>query len=301
MSSLDSDIDTATGIFKHVVEQVAKDRHQLEEDKRKCEEEKQKWGEEKEKISKTFLFSGQRIMLDVGGTRYSTSRSTLTKYPESMLGVMFSGRHDLETMKCSDGSFFIDRDGTHFRHILNYLRDEEEGIRRFPRSPEVLQEILHEAKYYQLDGLVTVLTHSVSVSQKDVQRNFISSDSSYHTDYEANHQYATYTQASTIKVKYLSERAISFKWKNMNGLSFNAMRFFRPVSFISCDLSNASFTDCVFDSDVTFENCNLDGTTFRNICGLVPNRCSVSFTDSNTEKAKFEDKLRKALVSAGKI
>jgi len=28
-----------------------------------------------------------------------------------MLGVMFSGRHALETRKCSDGSFFIDRDG----------------------------------------------------------------------------------------------------------------------------------------------------------------------------------------------
>ena len=58
------------------------------------------------------------LMPLVGGTRYSTSRSTLTKYPESMLGVMFSGRHDLETMKCSDGSFFSDRDGTHFIYVL---------------------------------------------------------------------------------------------------------------------------------------------------------------------------------------
>jgi hypothetical protein len=34
---------------------------------------------------------------------------------------MFSGRHQLKTE--SDGSHFIDRDGTHFRYILNYLRD----------------------------------------------------------------------------------------------------------------------------------------------------------------------------------
>ena len=61
--------------------------------------------------------NGPRIVLDVGGMHYSASRSTLTKYPESMLGVMFSGRHDLETMQCKDGSFFIDRDGTHFRHF----------------------------------------------------------------------------------------------------------------------------------------------------------------------------------------
>ena len=58
-------------------------------------------------MKNTFIFHGQVIDLNVGGSHYSTSRSTLTKYPESMLGVMFSGRHDLEAMKCSDGSFFM--------------------------------------------------------------------------------------------------------------------------------------------------------------------------------------------------
>ena len=56
------------------------------------------------------LPSFQMIDLNVGGTRYTTSCSTLTKYPESMLGVMFSGRHDIEAMECSDGSFFIEMD-----------------------------------------------------------------------------------------------------------------------------------------------------------------------------------------------
>ena len=37
-----------------------------------------------------------------------------------MLQAMFSGRFD--TKPSEDGSFFIDRDGTHFRYILNYLR-----------------------------------------------------------------------------------------------------------------------------------------------------------------------------------
>ena len=38
-----------------------------------------------------------------------------------MLAVMFSGRH--HATKGGDGRYFIDRDGTHFRYILNYLRD----------------------------------------------------------------------------------------------------------------------------------------------------------------------------------
>ena len=62
---------------------MAKNIQQVEKDK-------QKWEEENIKINSTSTFHGQVIDLNVGGTRYSTSRSTLTKYPESMLGVMFS-------------------------------------------------------------------------------------------------------------------------------------------------------------------------------------------------------------------
>jgi hypothetical protein len=36
-----------------------------------------------------------------------------------MLAAMFSGRHELNEI---DGYVFIDRDGTHFGHILNILR-----------------------------------------------------------------------------------------------------------------------------------------------------------------------------------
>ena len=64
--------------------------------------------------------SGQKITLDIGGYKCSTSLQALRAEPESMLGTMFSGRHPIT--KQNDGSVFIDRDGTHFRIILNYLR-----------------------------------------------------------------------------------------------------------------------------------------------------------------------------------
>ena len=40
-----------------------------------------------------------------------------------MLAAMFSGKFEMKPSE--DGAFFIDRDGTHFRFILNYLRNGE--------------------------------------------------------------------------------------------------------------------------------------------------------------------------------
>ena len=62
-----------------------------------------------------------RVELDIGGTRYVTSRSTLRSRPGSMLDALFSGRHAV--IEEEDGSVFIDRDGSTFGHVLAYLRD----------------------------------------------------------------------------------------------------------------------------------------------------------------------------------
>ena len=61
------------------------------------------------------------MRLSVGGQHFETSLDTLTRDGSSMLAAMFSGRHNV--LKDEDGRYFIDRDGTHFRYILNYLRD----------------------------------------------------------------------------------------------------------------------------------------------------------------------------------
>lgn len=61
------------------------------------------------------------VTLNVGGELYTTSVATLTKYPDSMLGVMFNGKFPTTT-KDKQGNCFIDRDGEMFKYILNYLR-----------------------------------------------------------------------------------------------------------------------------------------------------------------------------------
>ena len=72
--------------------------------------------------------------------------------PGSMLHAMFSERFD--TKPSEDGSYFIDRDGTHFRYILNYLRT---GQLIVPKDQITREELLAEAEFYQVEGIIKAL------------------------------------------------------------------------------------------------------------------------------------------------
>jgi BTB/POZ domain-containing protein KCTD7/14 len=89
------------------------------------------------------------INLNVGGYYFTTSLSTLLKYEDSMLAVMFSGRHDIA--KDEYGRFFIDRDGKYFRFILNYVRSND-------LPPEsVSLDVLKEAEFFCMNSLIQKL------------------------------------------------------------------------------------------------------------------------------------------------
>ena len=92
------------------------------------------------------------VKLNVGGHHFTTTVQTLTKDPNSMLAGMFSGKFD--TQPSEDGSFFIDRDGTQFRFILNYLRD---GKLNLPEGATFHRELEAEATFYQIQGILEEL------------------------------------------------------------------------------------------------------------------------------------------------
>ena len=97
------------------------------------------------------------VNLNVGGHHFTTSVQTLTKDPDSMLAAMFSGRFQLKPYE--DGAFFIDRDGTHLRYILNYLRT---GKLTLPEDKTLVKELLEEAEFYQIQGMIDELVPNES-------------------------------------------------------------------------------------------------------------------------------------------
>lgn len=102
--------------------------------------------------STTTASGEEAIVLDVGSHFFNTTKDTLLSCPHgSFMEAMFSGRHKCPAQQKEDGSFFIDRDGTYFAHILNYLETKTVTPSLDETSKEAL---LVEAEYYGLPGLV---------------------------------------------------------------------------------------------------------------------------------------------------
>lgn len=94
------------------------------------------------------------ITLNIGGTIFLTTKETLSK-----------GSHFFSNLVqySDDTNFFIDRDGTHFRFVLNFLR----GSTYLPKQRDILLELLQEADFYCLEELKT---HIIKILPKSVGR-----------------------------------------------------------------------------------------------------------------------------------
>ncbi|CAG8436172.1 9499_t:CDS:2 [Diversispora eburnea] len=66
--------------------------------------------------------SKERIILNVGGIKYETYRSTLTEYPDTMLGTMFSERNTKLLHPVNGNEYYINRNGRLFYYILQFYR-----------------------------------------------------------------------------------------------------------------------------------------------------------------------------------
>lgn len=102
------------------------------------------------------------LRLNVGGYIYTTTRSTVGKYPDSMLGVMFKG--DIPSKTDQDGNYFIDRDGQMFRYILNFCRS---GKLCLPQNFSEFDLLENEADFYQIQPLINSITTAKQHAMKE--------------------------------------------------------------------------------------------------------------------------------------
>lgn len=168
-----------------------------------------------------------------------------------MLAVMFSGRHTL-TQDSDKGYVFVDRDGKHFRHILNWLRDAV-----VPTLEESqYSELLREAEYYQLLGLIEEI-HAVLNKRKEVDE--------FHTEL-----------TRTDIIKCIQSEKVRFRGVNLSGLDLSKLDLsyvdfshacLKKVFFPRANLQCAKFRDVDAEASIflnaTLRECEFTGANLR--------------------------------------
>ena len=118
------------------------------------------------KCSRTPAFL--RLQSSMSAVTISQQAFKLTKDRNSMLGVMFSEKFDMKPAE--DDAFFIDRDGTHFRFILNYLRT---GKLTLPEGVTALNELQEEAEFYRIKGMLDELKFNSEILTNNEHRDLL--------------------------------------------------------------------------------------------------------------------------------
>ncbi|NXG75378.1 KCNRG protein, partial [Baryphthengus martii] len=93
------------------------------------------------------------VVLSVGGMRFVTRASTLQQFPESRLARMLND--DDREFKQVNGEFFLDRDGTLFSYIMDFLRTLQVSL---PTDFSDYQRLRREAEFYGLYPLAQLLS-----------------------------------------------------------------------------------------------------------------------------------------------
>ncbi|XP_017776097.1 PREDICTED: BTB/POZ domain-containing protein KCTD5 [Nicrophorus vespilloides] len=123
--------------------------------------------------NKQTLKSGSKqwVKLNVGGTCFLTTKTTLSRDPNSFLYRLIQEDSDLISDKDECGAYMIDRDPSYFSPVLNYLRHGKLVINRGLAEEGVLEE----AEFYNIAELITLVKdriyHRDSLPSKASKKN----------------------------------------------------------------------------------------------------------------------------------
>lgn len=299
-----SDLAQRAGIVEKELEekgrQLALDYQKLEEEKRMAYEqigaERQKLREEADKHAHEmkwerksfseekagFLEAQSRgmeistqqepVTVEVGGEKFRTEIRTLARCQGSLFPTLVEPLNKRDEVKSKrDPYIFIDRDGRHFRFILNYLRQGEK-VMRWMKNPDLctLNEILDEVYYYKITGLEKLLKRKIASLRDKLP-------------FEA-----------LVKAKYIQRdangrcktvRDIDIRDSNLTDITFAKVDFCHQVTFENCVMRSAKFVECYFRGAFVFANVDLFKATFVHCEGLSD---LSMFLFKDTDKSNVE-------------
>jgi len=109
------------------------------------EEKEKAWGLREEAVRSRIASAENKIVLDIGGKRFTTTKSTLVSHKGSIFDDMISSGHWKPE---ADGSYFIDRNGKLFGVILEYLRTGQVNLSK--SHYDLANALKVEFQYYKI-------------------------------------------------------------------------------------------------------------------------------------------------------
>ncbi|KAK6139788.1 hypothetical protein DH2020_026464 [Rehmannia glutinosa] len=235
---------------------------------------------------------------NIGGKKFCTTIDTLTqREPDSMLAAMFSGRHTI----CQDsdkGYVFVDRDGKHFRHILNWLRD---GVVPTLKDSEY-SELLREAEYFQLIGLMDEIKASLIKRKEDEEMG---------------------TELTRVDIiRCIQSERVRFRGINLSGLDLSKLgrceftganlrgALLAGANLQSANLQDACLVDCSFcgadlrsahlqTADLT--NANLEGANLEGANLKGAKLTNANLKGANLQRAYLRHDLEGAKLDGANL
>ena len=151
-------------LVKIHTERFTKEFNEIIQDERaKLKAELDKYNAVKQKMKAIDVSDDDIISLNVGGQKFTTTRSTLCQVEGSLLSTMFSGRWEDGLKRDQDGAVFFDFNPEYFNYILKYLRTKKiltpEKPAELPKvPPDDLKNFTALVEYLGLSEEIVVTT-----------------------------------------------------------------------------------------------------------------------------------------------
>jgi hypothetical protein len=132
-------------------EHATKLEQSLQEQAEEMENAKVRYVELQTKMNQARKNLKDKIRLNIGGTVFVTSLDTMTLEKNTFFSAMFS--KEFHQQPDDDGEYYVDRDPTYFRIVLNHLRGVDvkkalSGLNQWEKS--LIQQ---EVEFYQIESI----------------------------------------------------------------------------------------------------------------------------------------------------
>uniref|UniRef100_A0A914VP50 BTB domain-containing protein n=1 Tax=Plectus sambesii TaxID=2011161 RepID=A0A914VP50_9BILA len=222
------------------------------------------------------------IRLNVGGTIFLTTRTTLMGEKDSMLYRMFCSNendgHTWNSAKDSTGAVMIDRSPKYFEPLLNYLRHGrlvmDEGIS--------IQGVLEEAKFFHLPRLIDIINDLIAHPKRET-------DCAPLTRCEV--------VAFLLQSPYTNDQQLRFQGVNLSGCDLSRLDL-RNANLKFANLSNANLSHANL-ANANLERSNLSNAKLDGAQLLAVKLTCANLENASLKKCNFEDPHQQAAILEG--